>query len=184
MQGLAGNLQLPWLTGSSLSQAPQSCPFHPLTSLACPQCPTGRRETAGIKYEACSTLCTIHALSQNKMIFAAVYKVSCYPPFTDGEISSSELCDLPRARELEDSNPDLSNRKAWVLTPHASQTPARGLPGTCQPTIPNGPEHGRQATPLFPFHCLLGVGCPLACSLGSVPGAASLPCGPAPGSWP
>lgn len=29
VQGLAGNLQLPWLTGSSVSQASHFFPFHP-----------------------------------------------------------------------------------------------------------------------------------------------------------
>lgn len=78
----------------------------------------------GPKSEVCNMLCTTHALPQNVIIFAAVYEVSYYPHFTDGETSASELCDLPRAREGEDSNPDLPNRKVWFLAPHASQTPA------------------------------------------------------------
>lgn len=107
------------------------------------------------------------------------YVVSYYSHFTDGETSLSKLCDLLRAREQEDSNPDLSNRKAWDLAPHVSQTPARGLPEAYQPTLPIGPEPGLQGIPLSPFHGPLGLGCPLGQqSLGSMPSIASLPCWP------
>lgn len=102
---------MPWLTGPSVSQAPQFFPFHPLTTLAGPQCPTGWRQTAGTTSEVCSLVYNSCSISKCDDL-CNYLGASEHPHFTDGEKSSSKLCDLFRARELEDSKPDLSNRKA------------------------------------------------------------------------
>lgn len=138
MQGLAGNLPLPWLTGSSVSQAPPFFPFHQLTTLACPQQRTGRRERAGIMYEVCRLLCAIHVLSQNGIIFATVSEAMLFPiSQSETQAHRTELCDLTRARELQDSNPDLTNWKAWFLPHRPLRLLPQGLPGICQHPPPH-----------------------------------------------
>ncbi|XP_057400169.1 uncharacterized protein LOC130707699 [Balaenoptera acutorostrata] len=83
-----------------------------LTTLACPQCPTGWRETARTKSEVCNMLCTTHALPQNVIIFATIYEQEEGKPAWD-----------------RDTGPASGGRGAWGRQPHTSELLPRLGPG-------------------------------------------------------
>lgn len=89
-------------------------------------------------YEVCRLLCAIHVLSQNGIIFATVSEAMLFPiSQSETQAHRTELCDLTRARELQDSNPDLTNWKAWFLPHRPLRLLPQGLPGICQHPPPH-----------------------------------------------
>lgn len=128
---------------------------------------------------------TIHTLSPHVIIFATILCGALLSPFHRWGNKLTRAVRLAQAQRTGSFKPSLVQQESLGSAPHASRIPARRLPETFQPTLLTGPAHGLQAIPLSPFHSLLGLVCSLGPqSLGSMPSIASLPCGPAPGSWP
>lgn len=97
--GLGWEPAMPWLTEPSVSQAPQFFPFHPLTTLASPQCPTGWRQTAWEpRPESCSLV--YNSCSISKCDDLCNYLGGrLTSPFHRWRKSSSKLCELAQGRE-------------------------------------------------------------------------------------
>lgn len=96
--------------------------------------------------------------------------MSYYPHFADGETSSSELCDLPRAREGEDSTQTCLTRKPGFLPLKPHTIPPGGFWESASPASQLAQSVGCWSSP-SPFSTTSSaLATPLACSvLGPCP---------------
>lgn len=138
-------------------------------------------------------IATESAVAENNSYFISTRDNLCKDPVRGVIIPISQMgkqtylscstCPGPKSKRIQTQTCLTGKPGIW---PHLTLRLLQGA--SCHPTLPTGPELGRQAIPLFPFCSLLGPGCPLAASWPteslSMLSIASLPCGPAPGSRP
>lgn len=82
MQGLAGKLQLAWLTGSTVSQAPQGFPFQPARHFGLAPMPYRLQANSGshvlsLQYAEHSS----YSISPHVIIFATILRGALLSPF-------------------------------------------------------------------------------------------------------
>lgn len=144
VQGLAGNLQLPWLTGSSVS--------HPAYHLGMPPVPywvQGNHSNHVLNPQYANRGSCIISIRGHLCNYPM--RPVILPHFADGETSSSEFCDLPSTAGGFSS--DLSNRKAWVLAPYPHRLLPGGFRESSSPPAhsPNWPRAGAVGCTPLPF---------------------------------